>query len=144
MLGMGRVGRAAYLQLESEYGKRVIGIENREDRAIQLRESGYDVIEGDALDPDLWHQLTRTGELDMAILAMPFHGANLTAMKFLEKHQFVGTVAAVAHYNDEAEEMRGHVDSVFGLYNGAGTALADGAAEQAGWSRQPEVRPDTT
>ncbi len=132
VLGMGRVGQAAYRQLVDEYGLRVIGIENREDRAAALRREGFDVIEGDAMDPDLWHQLTRTGELDLAILAMPFHGANLTAMRLLEEQDFAGTVAAVAQHDDEATEMRDHVDSVFGLYDGAGTALADGAAEQAG------------
>jgi hypothetical protein len=90
------------------------------------------VIEGDAMDPDLWHQLTRTGELDLAILAMPFHGANLTAMRLLADQDFAGTIAAVAQHDHEATEMREHVDSVFGLYDGAGIALADGAAEEAG------------
>lgn len=132
VLGMGRVGQAAYHQLENEYGLRVIGIENREDRAAGLRRDGFDVIEGDAMDPDLWHQLTRTGELDLAILAMPFHGANLTAMRLLADQDFAGTIAAVAQHDHEATEMREHVDSVFGLYDGAGIALADGAAEEAG------------
>lgn len=135
VLGMGRVGQAAYHQLEDEYGLRVIGIESREDRAVMLCEQGFEVIEGDAMDPDLWHRLSRTGELSLAILAMPFHGANLTAMRFLRDHHFAGTVAAVAQHDDEANEMLGHVDSVFGLYDGAGTALADGAAEQAGLPR---------
>lgn len=135
VVGMGRVGQAAYHQLEDEYGLHVIGIEAREDRAAELRGQGLEVIEGDAVDPDLWHRLTRTGELDLAILAMPFHGANLAAMRLLEAGHFAGTVAAVAQHDDEAAEMRGHVDSVFGLYDGAGKALADGAAEEAGLSR---------
>ncbi len=138
VLGMGRVGQAAYHQLSTEYGLHVIGIESREDRAAALRAEGFDVIEGDALDPDLWHRLTRTREVDLAILAMPFHGANLTAMRLLESRHFAGTVAAIAQYDDEAAEMRGHVDSVFGLYDGAGTALADGAAERAGLSRRTD------
>lgn len=138
VLGMGRVGQAAYRQLETEYGLRVIGIEAREDRAAELRQEGFDVIEGDAVDPDLWHQLTRTGELDMAILAMPFHGANLTAMRLLTEQDFAGTIAAVAQHDHEAAEMREHVHSVFGLYDGAGTALADGAAEEAGLTGRSE------
>ena len=142
VLGMGRVGQAAYRQLTDEYGLRVVGIENREDRAADLRRDGFDVIEGDARDPDLWHQLTRTGELDLAILAMPFHGANLTAMRLLEEQNFAGTVAAVAQHDDEAAEMRDHVDSVFGLYDGAGTALADGAAEQAGLPGRSDDPPE--
>ncbi len=81
VLGMGRVGQAAYHQLASEYGLRVVGIEIREDRAAALRKEGLEVIEGDAMDPDLWHRLTRTGELDLALLAMPSHGVNLAAMR---------------------------------------------------------------
>ena len=139
VLGMGRVGQAAYHQLATEYGLRVIGIEYREDRATELRRDGFEVIEGDAMDPDLWHRLTRTGELDLAILAMPSHGTNLTAMRLLEEQDFAGTIAAVAQHEHEAQEMRDHhVDSVFGLYDGAGTVLADGAAEEAGFPRRSE------
>lgn len=144
VLGMGRVGQAAYHQLEDEYDLRVIGIESREDRAADLRDNGFEVIEGDALDPELWHRLTRTGDVDLAILAMPFHGSNLTAMRFLKDHHFAGTVAAVAQHDDEAREMLGQVDSVFGLYDGAGTALADGAAERAGIARRHEEPPAET
>ncbi|MGA9714267.1 MAG: cation:proton antiporter [Aeromicrobium sp.] len=138
VLGMGRIGQAAYRQLENEYGLRVIGIEAREDRAAQLRSDDFEVIEGDALDPDLWHQLTQTGELDLAILAMPFHGANVAAMRLLEGQDFTGTIAAVAQRDREVDDMHGRAHSVFGLYSGAGTSLADGAAEAAGLSRRTD------
>ncbi|MGA8851815.1 MAG: cation:proton antiporter [Aeromicrobium sp.] len=138
VLGMGRIGQAAYRQLETEYGLHVIGIEAREDRAAQLQTDGFEVIEGDALDPDLWHQLTRTGELDLAILAMPFHGANVAAMRLLEAQDFSGTIAAVAQRDHEVDDMHQRAHSVFGLYDGAGTSLADGAAEAAGLSSRPD------
>ncbi len=77
VFGMGRVGQAAYQQLADTYGLHVVGIENREQRADQLRKRGFDVIEGDATDPDLWHRLTQAGAVDIAVLAMPFHGSNL-------------------------------------------------------------------
>lgn len=136
VLGMGRVGCATYHQLTTEYGLHVIGIESGEDRAAELRAEGMDVIVGDAMDPDLYHRLTRTNEIDLAVLAMPFHGANLTAMRLLEGRDFAGTVVAVAQYDDEATEMRTHVDAVLGLYDGTGTALADNAAELAGFTRR--------
>lgn len=136
VLGMGRVGRATYQQLATEYGLHVLGVESSEDRAAALRDEGLDVIVGDAEDPDLYHRLTRAGELDVAILAMPFHGANLTAMRLLDRLDFAGVVVAVAQYDDEAVEMRTHVDEVLGLYDGTGTALADSAAELAGFPRR--------
>lgn len=55
---------------------------------------------------------------------------NLAAMEHLEASDFDGTVAAIAKFYDDATELRKRVHSVFGLYDGAGTALADGAAEQ--------------
>ncbi len=135
VFGMGRVGQAAYRRLTEEYGLRVVGIESREERAASLRERGLDVIEGDATDPDLWHRLTQAGAVDIAVLAMPFHGSNLAAVGQLERSDFTGTVAAIAQYDDDATELRRRVHSVFGLYDRAGTALADGAAEQAGRDR---------
>ncbi len=140
VLGMGRVGQAAYHQLASEYGLRVVGIEIREDRAAALRKEGLEVIEGDAMDPDLWHRLTRTGELDLALLAMPSHGVNLAAMRHLEAQDFAGTIAAVTQHDHEEADMRNHAHSVFSLYDGAGKALADGAAEQAGLRGRSEDR----
>ena len=136
VLGMGRVGRATHHHLSTEYGLHVIGIESSEDRAAALRAEGLDVIVGDAMDPDLYHRLTRASEVDLAVLAMPFHGANLTAMRLLTGADFAGTVVAVAQYDDEATELRRHVDAVLGLYDGTGTALADSAAELGGFSRR--------
>ena len=146
VFGMGRVGQAAYHQLADAYGLRVVGIESREERAVRLREQGLDVIEGDATDPDLWHRLTQAHAVDIAVLAMPFHGSNLAAIAQLEASEFAGTVAAVAQYDDEAAELKERVHSVFGLYDGAGTALADGVAERAGRPRGGEAggtTPDT-
>ncbi len=135
VFGMGRVGQAVYRHLADAYGLRVVGIESREERVVHLSEQGLDVIEGDATDPDLWHRLTQAGAVDIAVLAMPFHGSNLAAIAQLEASEFAGTVAAIAQYDDEAAELDGRVHSVFGLYDGAGTALADGVAEQAGRRR---------
>lgn len=133
VLGMGRVGRAAYEQLEDVYGLTVVGVDNDASRVAPLRRAGFDAIVGDATDPGFWSRLTRTGEVELAILAMPFHGANLKAMEKLDDSDFAGTVAVVAQYDDEmaqAHERGAH--TVFQLYDGAGVALADRAASAAG------------
>lgn len=131
VFGMGRVGQAAYHQLEDKYGLHAIGIENSESRVSALCAQGLDVIEADATDPDLWDRLMAAEHLDIAILAMPFHGANTATLKLLEKSAFQGTVAAVAQYDDEAEDLRKRVDAVLSLYDGAGHELADDAAVHA-------------
>lgn len=141
VFGMGRVGQAAYHQLVDTHGLHVIGIESRQERADALRRQGLEVIEGDATDPDLWHRLTQAGEVDIAVLAMPFHGSNLAAMAQLKSLGFAGTVAAVAQYDDEIAELRERVHAVLGLYDGAGTALADDAVEFSD-RRHGEDRPE--
>jgi len=137
VLGMGRVGRAAYDQLSSAYQLQVVGIDSLGARVDALRDEGLDVVEGDATDPDFWARLTRTGGVDIAVLAMPFHGANRAAMERLEASDFGGTVAVVTQYDDEMDQARRHgADTVFQLYDGVGLTLADKAAASAGISRE--------
>jgi hypothetical protein len=131
VLGMGRVGRAAYDRLTHEYGLSVVGIETLVSRVELLQSLGYDVIEGDATDPDFWARM-RTAEVDIAVLAMPFHGNNLDALEKLSAGGFAGTVAVVAQYDaDLAQSFRHGAHTGIQLYEGAGSELADRAAATA-------------
>jgi predicted Kef-type K+ transport protein len=130
VMGMGRVGSAAYRQLSQEHGLHVLGVEHDAHRVARLRDEGLDVVEADATDADFWERITRAGEVRIAILAMPFHGSNLEALDRLIDSEFEGTVAAVAQYDDEIQEIRARgVHATFQLYSGAGVALADSAAD---------------
>ncbi len=130
VLGMGRIGRSAYLQLEREYDLEVIGIETDLTRIEQLRAEGLEVQEADATDSAFWDRVSHTGEVRLVVLAMPFHGSNVLALQKLRESGFTGTVAAVSQWDDEAREMRTRgAHSVLQLYSGAGTQLADEAVE---------------
>ncbi|BBY91857.1 hypothetical protein MGALJ_15260 [Mycobacterium gallinarum] len=62
----------------------------------------------------------------IAVLAMPRHGANVTALACLRESGFDGRVAAVARYDDEVQWAKEHgVDIAFNVYAGAGLELAD-------------------
>ena len=125
VLGMGRVGQAAYREFADEHGFTVVGIENATDRSERLRSEGFDVQTADATDRQFWERVIATGHVRIAVLAMPFHGSNLVALRQLTDSEFTGSVAAVAQYDDEVQELREHgVDTVFNLYDGAGLALA--------------------
>jgi predicted Kef-type K+ transport protein len=141
VMGMGRVGSAAYRQLAQVHGLHVLGVEHDAHRVARLRDEGLDVVEADATDADFWERVTRAGEVRIAILAMPFHGSNLAALDQLVDSEFEGTVAAVAQYDDEMKEIRSRgVQATFQLYSGAGVALADSAAE---WVESPGRDRDT-
>lgn len=130
VLGMGRIGRAAYDRLVDE-GHRVWGIENDEARVRWLRARGYHVLEEDATDGEFWRRVHSEGQVELVLLAMPHHEANLFALEQLEASEFEGASAAVVRYTDEAEELRDRgVGSVLNLYEGAGLVLAEDGLEQ--------------
>lgn len=133
VIGMGRVGFAAYQRLTDHYGRRVVGVDYDGPRIGRLAADGLRVIEGDATDLDFWHQMRRSGSVRIAVLAMPRHGANVTALECLRESGFSGKVAAVARYDDEVQWAKDHgVEIAFNVYAGAGLELADQVADDAG------------
>lgn len=141
VLGMGRVGQAAYQRLEALYGLPVVGIDNDGTRVAKLADRGLNVVEGDANDLDFWRRLRHKEHLKIAILAMPRHGANLSAVRLLRDNGFTGTIAAVARYEDEVRHaLDDGADAAFNVYAGAGLELGDQVARL----ERPELtaRPD--
>jgi predicted Kef-type K+ transport protein len=129
VLGLGRVGAATYSRLRDEYGLSVVGVEHDRTRVSALQDEGFQVVRADATDLEFWNRVQRAGRVKMAVLAMPFHNANLIALARLQAAGFTGKVAAVARYDDDVAELQRHgADAVFHLYGSAGFALADHAA----------------
>ncbi|HEY9264998.1 MAG TPA: cation:proton antiporter family protein [Mycobacterium sp.] len=129
VIGMGRVGYAAYQRLTDHYRLRVVGVDYDGPRIERLAAQGLRVIEGDATDLYFWNQLRRSDSVRIAVLAMPRHGANVTALECLRESGFSGKVAAVARYDDEVQWARDHgVGIAFNVYAGAGLELADQVA----------------
>lgn len=138
VLGMGRVGRAAYERLEHEYGLRVIGVETDPSRQDALADEGFNIVQGDATDPEFWARLSPR-HVRLAVLAMPFHTSNIDALEKLRESEFSGSVAVVAQYDDDlrhARELGAHTG--FQLYDGVGAELADLGAAEAGLPRRTE------
>ncbi|HEY9310782.1 cation:proton antiporter family protein [Williamsia sp.] len=126
VIGMGRVGLAAYQRLTDHYRLRVVGVDYDGPRIERLEDQGLRVIEGDATDLDFWNQLRHSESVRIAVLAMPRHGANVTALECLRESGFSGEVAAVARYDDEVQWAKDHgVGIAFNVYAGAGLELAD-------------------
>lgn len=138
VLGMGRVGRAAYERLESDYGLRVIGVESLPARQAELDAEGLNVVQGDATDPEFWARM-RPHHVKLAVLAMPFHSSNLNALRKLQESDFTGTVAVVAQFDEDLQQAhRLGADTGFQLYDGVGSELADRGAAQAGLPRHQD------
>lgn len=144
VLGLGRIGSATYLRLRDEYGLSVVGVEHDQARVTELEVQGFDVLRADATDVEFWARVKRAGAVQVVVLAMPFHKANLIALGRLHAAGFTGKVAAVARYDDDVAELLRHgAHAVFHLYGSAGAALADHAAEMVmgGQAPGPEREP---
>lgn len=130
VLGMGRIGSGAYDELAKAYGNDICGVEHAPDRVDFNREMSRNVILGDACDTEFWLKLRTDKRLELVILAMPNHYGNMYAAKQLRKHGFTCSVAAIARFPEEVEELSAMgICTAFNMYEQAGAGLARSALE---------------
>jgi len=130
VLGMGRVGRAAYSRLKEAGGLHPLGVDNDGAVVQRLKEEGYDVVEGDATDREFWQRIVEGGFVKTVLLAMPIHDSNMFALTQLRAAGFSGRISAVAQHSDQLRHLsREGVEAVVNIYGGAGAALADATLE---------------
>jgi glutathione-regulated potassium-efflux system ancillary protein KefC len=139
ILGMGRIGTGAYDLMRQRCGATVVGVDYDAPTVAVHREAGRDVILGDAADPDFWELLKAQGgleRLELILLAMPKHQANLFAAEQLRKADFRGGIAAIATYDDQcAELLRAGADAAYNIFGEAGAGFAEhvfGTAQEKG------------
>jgi glutathione-regulated potassium-efflux system ancillary protein KefC len=133
VLGVGRVGSAAYDRLSDVHGMSVIGIDNDSDRVADLTTAGYRIVEGDASDADFWDRLVGDRTVRLVVLTMTEHSGNLFALQQLRDRSFDGRIVAVSRYPDEDTSLRElGADEVFGLHDEAGHGVADDAVAMLG------------
>ncbi len=130
IFGMGRVGLMAYKNLERRFPGRVIGFD-RDPVAVAIhQEAGRNVLLADATDSDFWERVSVKENIDLVVLAMPKHGANVHAARTLKRHAFEGVVTATGKFDDEVKELRElGLDTAFNLYSEAGSGFADHVAQ---------------
>lgn len=126
IFGMGRVGLAAYYALEHRFPGHVIGFDRDSLKIQGHRDSERNVRLADAGDSDFWERVCPADALDMVVLALPVHQANLHAIEALKRHNFGGVVVVSAQQDYEMQELRAMgVDAAFNLYTQAGASFAN-------------------
>lgn len=136
VFGMGRIGQGVYDEMARAFAGQVLGVEHDPKRMEELKASGRLVILGDALDTDFWRRLEKRPELELIVLAMPWHQGNIRAAKLLRSMEYTCPVTAVARHADEVEELEANgVRGAFNMYDQAGQGLAHTAME----TLDPEV-----
>ncbi len=110
IFGMGRVGLAAYRALEARFPGRIVAFDRDPVSVAIHREHERNVRLADATDSDFWEKVSVRDDLDLVVLAMPKHSANVHAAETLKRHSFEGVVAAtgqVRRRGAAAPEARG-------------------------------------
>jgi glutathione-regulated potassium-efflux system ancillary protein KefC len=130
VVGMGRVGSAAYLVMRETYIDKVCGIDADVEQVNSHQRSGHNVILGDAEDIDFWHDVD-VSKLRLIMLAMPSLIDMQQAVKFLNDSGYNGTIAAVAKYDDDRAVLEAAgVDESFNFYAEAGAGFAEHARQK--------------
>ncbi len=135
VFGMGRIGIGAYEYLKERCGANVRGVDLNTKVAQEQKDAGRDVVLGDATDPDFWESVKTGGgfdRLELVLLAMPKHRANMSAVQQLRKAGYGGTIAAIAMYEDQLQELKAAgVHAAFNFYAEAGAGFAEHVYESA-------------
>ena len=125
IFGMGRVGTEAYDFMRSRYGSKVLGLDFNSDVVSMHTESGREVIQADATDPDFWENI-RPGKIEMIMLAMQEHSANMYAAERLADINYSGKVTATALFDDQVDELlQIGITAAYNLYDEAGIGFAE-------------------
>ena len=125
----------------------MLGVDRRDVTVAAHLQASRNVIRGDALDRDFWERLRLRPCLQLAVLAMNDHDANLEAARRIRANFPDIRIAATARYADQVTELQdAGVDIARNLYGEAGQGLADDAADllepAAGMTSQTRLQTD--
>ena len=125
IIGMGRVGSGAYAELIKQFPEQVWGIEVDQQRAALFKERNLNVTWGDADDIEFW-ECINLKKIKLVMLAIPSVLEMKHILYQLKKQNYRGRIAAIAHYEDEREElMKLGADVAFNYYAEVGMGFAE-------------------
>ncbi len=111
VFGLGRYGLAIAQEVRLQ-GRRVLGVDFNPTAIRHARAQGFDVIYGDATDPEFLAHLP-LGSASWAVSAVPEHNTGLThddprrsLIRSLQDLHFGGCIAVAAYNDDVAAELR--------------------------------------
>lgn len=131
ILGMGRVGRGAYRDLDIRYPGQVVGVDESYDRTQANRKAGLNCVTGDATDHDFWTEALLQAPRDLVLVSLTNHSENLTVVQQVKDAGFTGKLAVVSRYKDEEAELTELGCITFNLYAEAGRGFARHVLERA-------------
>lgn len=104
IMGIGRVGRAAYSVLSGQPSCRVIALDSDQDKVAKYFSRGVNCFYADAEHGNFWRELDTTG-LQAIILAMNCPEACIIAASQLRKSGYQGFIVAHTLFKDDARRI---------------------------------------
>lgn len=125
VVGMGRVGKGAYLALKNVLGSQVWGVDTDPVRVNRLKRKEMQVLVGDGEDIDFWENI-EVRKIDLIMLTVPSMDDMRNISEQVRSAGYTGTIASIARYEDEVEIIKkAGVDKVFNFFTEAGTGFAE-------------------
>ena len=106
VVGMGRVGTAAYDALRERFGEGVTGIDADPLTVERHTSDGRNVVLGDPRDADFWDRLTGPRNVQFGVLALPTLSAGVGVLRLLRGAGYQDRVAAVARYPEDSDILQ--------------------------------------
>lgn len=130
LFGLGRYGLGIASELR-DGGKRVLGVDFSPEAVRHARSQGYDVVFGDATDPEFLAHLP-LARAEWPVMAVPEHDTGLThddpryaLLRVVRDLGFDGKIAVAAQLDATADKLKGkHADLVLMPYRDASFAAA--------------------
>ncbi|MBF0471164.1 MAG: cation:proton antiporter [Gammaproteobacteria bacterium] len=126
IIGMGRVGQAAYDDMAINARGEILGIDMDKAEVDSNKSEGRKVVLGDAAHPEFWSRFSDGHHgVEMILLAMPNHAANIAAADNLRDHGYTNSLVATALYPDQEVDMKKHgITEVYNIYKEVGMGAA--------------------
>ncbi|WP_339720027.1 cation:proton antiporter family protein [uncultured Paraglaciecola sp.] len=125
VIGLGRVGKGAYISLNNMVGKEVWGMDADPTRVRSLQKFGYQAMVGDGEDADLWENMDLS-QIQLILMALPSIEDICNITEQLQYANYSGKIASIARYEDQIQPLlEAGSDKVFNFFTEAGTGFAE-------------------
>ncbi|ABK43734.1 transporter, CPA2 family [Magnetococcus marinus MC-1] len=126
ILGMGKVGQAAYDEMSKQEQSKIMGIDVDHSVVMRNKAAGRNVVVGDASHPEFWSLFTDGHQgVKTVLLSMPNQQSNIIVADNLRKHGYQGSLVAIALYPDQEARLKEHgITQVYNVYNEVGLGVA--------------------
>lgn len=125
VVGLGRVGTATYDSFERSHPGAVLGVDADEERVLQHRREGRQVVFGDGEDVDFWAHLDLE-KISLVMLAPPGIFELKSMIELLRNSSYTGKIACIVRFADEKQELLDcGADVVFNYFSEVGSGFAE-------------------